>query len=126
VIHFNWGLHDIRKDKDEKHQVGIDEYEKNLRQLVARLKKTGAKLIWCSTTPVPEKAAARTPGDEVKFNAVAKKIMEENSVAINDLHAFAASRLKDIQMLANVHFTKDGSEVLGKEVTAQIEKALKK
>src|SRR5437660_9942532 len=31
VIHFNWGLHDIKLDKEGKHQVPIEEYEKNLR-----------------------------------------------------------------------------------------------
>jgi hypothetical protein len=128
VISFNWGLHDLKVDKEGKYQVAIDDYEKNLRSLVARLKKTGAKLIWVSTTPVPEGQVnpLRKPGDEVKYNAVAKKVMEENGVAVNDLHAFAASRLKEIQRPANVHFTQAGSEVLGKEVASVIERALKK
>src|SRR5262249_9056899 len=51
VIHFNWGLHDLRTDEKGKHQVPLDEYEKNLRTLVKRLKATKAKLIWASTTP---------------------------------------------------------------------------
>jgi acyl-CoA thioesterase-1 len=128
VIHFNWGLHDVKKDAAGKHQVSIEDYEKNLRQLVERMKKTGAKLIWASTTPVPEGKLAplRTPGDEVRFNAVAKKVMDENGVAINDLYAFAAPRLKEIQRPANVHFTNPGSEALAKQVAAAIEAALKK
>src|SRR6266436_3611562 len=43
VIHFNWGLHDIKLDKDGKHQVPLDQYEKNLRDLVKRLKATKAR-----------------------------------------------------------------------------------
>lgn len=128
VIHFNFGLHDIRLDKDGKHQVEAAEYEANLRKLVARLKKTGARLIWASTTPVPEgrQSPSRMGGDEVKYNDIAQKVMKENEVPINDLHAFAAPRLKDIQMPANVHFTKAGSEVLAREVAARIEAALRK
>ena len=57
VIHFNWGLHDLKFMDDGKRQVPLDEYEKNLTELVKRLKKTGAKLIWCSTTPVPTKCS---------------------------------------------------------------------
>ena len=66
VIHFNWGLHDIvwmnedgeRQDPGEgAHQVPIDRYEANLNLLVKRLRQTGAKLIWCATTPVPEGSA---------------------------------------------------------------------
>jgi len=47
VIHFNWGLHDLRVDNRVSHQVPIDQYEKNLAELVQRLQKTGARLIWC-------------------------------------------------------------------------------
>src|SRR4051812_42789238 len=128
VIHFNWGLHDIKIDKAGKHQVPIEEYEKNLTTLVERMKKTGAKLIWASTTPVPEGKLSplRKPGDEVKYNAVAKKIMEANGVAIDDLHAFAQPRLKELQTPANVHFTTAGSQELAKEVAKAIEAALKK
>lgn len=127
VIHFNWGLHDLRIARD-KHQVPLDEYEKNLKALLERLKKTGAKLIWASTTPVPEGKLSplRKPADVVTYNAAAKKIMEDSGTAIDDLYAFALPRLKDIQRPANVHFTKAGSEVLAKEVAKVIEGALKK
>lgn len=128
VIHFNWGLHDIKFDTAGKHQVPAGEYEKNLRALVARLKKSRAKLIWASTTPVPagKLSPPRKPGDEVAFNTVAKKVMEENGVAVNDLYAFARPRLKEIQIPANVHFTAAGSKALGKQVADRIEAALEK
>jgi len=126
VIHFNWGLHDLKKIEG-KHQVPIDQYEKNLRELVKRLKKTGAALVWCSTTPVPEGCSPpRTNEDTVAYNAVAKKIMDENGIAINDIYAFALPRLKEIQQPANVHFTPEGSAVLAKQVAAAITEALQK
>ena len=135
VIHFNWGLHDLKYidekgalgDVDKgKQQVPLDEYEKNLRQLVQQLKKTGAKLIWCATTPVPEGAKGRVPGDEVKYNEAAARVMKENGVAIDDLYAFSASKLRDIQQPKNVHFTAEGSRQLAEVVAAKIEKALAK
>jgi acyl-CoA thioesterase-1 len=124
VIHFNWGLHDLRKT-DGKHQVPIDEYEKNLRELVDRLKKTGATLVWCSTTPVPEGCEpARSTADAVAYNAVAKKIMDENGIAIDDLYVYALPRLSEIQIPANVHFTPEGSAVLAEQVARSILAAL--
>ena len=124
VIHFNFGLHDLRYIEG-KHQVPLADYEKNLRQLVARLKKTGAKLIWCSTTPVPEGCEPnRKAGDEIPFNAAAKKIMEENQIAIDDLYSFALPRLKQIQMPKNVHFTPEGSKILAQQVVGSILQAL--
>ncbi|MFO0967199.1 MAG: SGNH/GDSL hydrolase family protein [Gemmataceae bacterium] len=126
VIHFNWGLHDLRMDKDGKHQVALDDYEKNLRTLVTRLKKTGARLIWASTTPVPDAKVSppRKNDDVLRYNEAAARVMKDNMVAVDDLYAFAAPRLKEIQLPANVHFTAKGSEALAEQVAAAIEKAL--
>jgi acyl-CoA thioesterase-1 len=126
VIHFNWGLHDL-KQIEGKQQVPLDEYEQNLRKLVARLKQTGAKLIWSSTTPVPEGSSPpRSNEDVLAYNAVAKKIMDENQVAIDDLYEFARPKLAEIQRKANVHFTPEGSKVLAGQVAESIAKALEK
>jgi len=98
VIHFNWGLWDVAyrnpKSKNFGHLDKVDgklttslpDYEKNLRTLVARLKKTGAVLVWASTTPVPDGEPGRIKGDAATYNAVAAKIMAANGVAIDDLH----------------------------------------
>ncbi|MSU78803.1 MAG: SGNH/GDSL hydrolase family protein [Gemmataceae bacterium] len=127
VIHFNWGLHDLKLGSG-KHQVPSDEYEKNLRQLVKTMKATSAKLIWCSTTPVPEGKLnpPRKNSDVIAYNAIAKKVMDENSVAINDLYAFALPQMDKIQQPVNVHFSAKGSKVLADRVAAAIEAALKK
>lgn len=128
VIHFNWGLHDLKRDKEDKMQVPLDQYEKNLRELVKRLKASKAKLIWASTTPVPEAkvSPARKNSDVIAYNAAAKKIMEENGVAIDDLYTFALPRLDKIQLSANVHFNSEGSAALAEQVAASIQKSLGK
>ena len=41
-----------------------------------RPKETGAKLIWRTTTPVPQGAAGRVPGHAAKYNQIAAAIME--------------------------------------------------
>ena len=128
VIHFNWGLHDLKFMDSGKQQVPLADYEKNLRELVKQLKATGAKLIWCATTPVPDAdmKPPRKNADVIAYNAVAKKIMTENGIAIDDLYAFALPKLSAIQRPANVHFTDEGSKVLAKQVVASIEAALPK
>ena len=133
VIHFNWGLHDIvhMKEGGERidppqglHQVPAEQYEQNLTVLVEGLKQTGAKLIWCATTPVPAGASSREPGDEVEYNAIAQKVMGAHGVPTNDLYTYALERLNDIQLPANVHFTEEGSAILAKPVVEHILKAL--
>lgn len=135
VIHFNWGLHDLKyiePGSDPRHNgkltavedgeqmVTVETYTENIEQLVQRLKKTGASLIWCATTPIPEGAKGRTPGDEIRYNAAAASVMRRHGVAINDLYEFAAERIDTIQRKADVHFFPEGSETLAEEVARQI------
>lgn len=124
VIHFNWGLHDLKYIGD-KQQVPPAEYEKNLKKLVARLKATKAKLIWCNTTPVPKGVKPpRTNDDVLRYNAIAAEIMKENGIAVDDLYTFANGRLSEIQRPNNVHFSNAGSKVLAGQVVKTITQAL--
>jgi lysophospholipase L1-like esterase len=94
VIHFNWGVWDAGwKDKSSKYYQGhgnttsVADFEQNLRTLVARMKQTGATLIWASVTPVWKGEPDKPNADVVAYNAVAEKVMKENGVIINDLNA---------------------------------------
>ena len=130
VIHFNFGLHDLKymdgdgamADPPESgtQQVSIDVYESNLDKIVVRLQQTGAYLIWCSTTPVPEGSSGRIKGDADRYNGVASRVAAKHNLAVNDLYSFALERLGSIQRPANVHFTDDGSAVLGSQVVVAI------
>jgi acyl-CoA thioesterase-1 len=129
VIHFNFGLHDVKYldatgkyvPPDQGKQVSsVADYEKNLRALVARLQQTGAKLIFATTTQVPAGSAGRVEHDEIRYNAAAIRVMKENGVAVDDLHRFVAARQDKIQLPKNVHFTKDGYEQLADTVVASI------
>jgi len=126
VIHVNWGLHDLKRIKG-KHQVPLEQYKQNLEKLVSRLKQTRARIIWCSTTPVPEGVSPpRTDADVVNYNAVAAKIAEANGLVVNDLYTFAKPRLAKVQRPRNVHFTPEGSRVLAGQVARSIRAALKR
>jgi hypothetical protein len=132
VIHFNWGLHDLKyigpndtnltdpKAAGSRQQVPLDEYEANLGELVKQLQGTKAKLIWCTTTPVPDGSAGRVAGDEARYNAAAAKVMSSAGVTTNDLCAFAQTRLAEIQRPKNVHFSDTGSKALAEQVAKAI------
>lgn len=137
VIHFNWGLHDLKHVKPDGKtsdlatdppQATVEVYEKNLREIVAKLKATGAKLIFATTTPVPEGAMKvyRSDADAVRYNEAALRVMNDHRVALNDLYAFAKPQLAQIQIQpANVHFTPKGSEALAGEVVKALRAAVK-
>jgi lysophospholipase L1-like esterase len=129
VIHFNFGLHDLKyldaagqlaPPEKGKQVHTLAEYEANLRKIVARLKPTGAKLIWAATTPVPGGSTGRVEDDAIRYNAVAARVMHEQGVAINDLHAFVKTRQAQLQRPANVHFSTEGSAQLAEIVVGQI------
>jgi acyl-CoA thioesterase-1 len=134
VIHFNWGLHDLKrvgpdgKNSDDPkmgRQAEIDVYEKQLTELVTKITATGAKCIFATTTPYPKGVSPwRDPEDAARYNKAALKIMKEYGVAIDDLYFFCLPRLEELQRPRNVHFGPEGSEALAGEVVKSIRAAL--
>ncbi len=126
VIHFNWGIHDLKYMPDEKRQVESADYEKNLRTLVAKMKGTGAKLIWCSTTSIPdgELNPPRRFGSVKEYNDIAARVMSDSGVLVNDLNAHIAPEFDRLHTPKDLHYSREGSEFLAKKVAVEIEKAL--
>ena len=149
IIHFNFGLHDASYrfandlDKDAagnyaspanggRPNVSVEQYEKNLREIIPILRKTSAKLIFATTTPIPDsKAEKYVQGSEVAYNEVALKVMQEEGIPINDLWTLAMPQLtstnssgEPFQTPRNVHFGKWSSAILGKQVAESITKVI--
>lgn len=124
VIHFNFGVWDATyREATSKYFSGynttsVEDFEKNLRTLVAKMKKTGATLIWGSVTPVWEGEPGKPNGDEDAYNRVAAKVMKEHGVIINDLNA--ETRRLGFPKSNNVHSVGN----LEPKVTATILKVL--
>ncbi|MBD3672068.1 MAG: SGNH/GDSL hydrolase family protein [Planctomycetaceae bacterium] len=137
VIHFNFGLHDLKRvqadsgqnsnNPDDPRQAELEDYEKQLREITKKLQATGAKLIFATTTPVPEGGVKphRDPEDVERYNAVAKKIVREAGGSVNDLYSFALPRLEKIQRPVNVHFTPEGSQQLAAQVVTHLRAAIR-
>ena len=138
VIHFNFGLHDLKYVDDQGEnvfskeaghiQVPLEKYRENLEAIVWRLEKTGAKLVFATTTPYPAGLTnpLREVEDVAKYNAAALDVMAKQKVMVDDLHAFAEPRLSELQRPQNVHFTDEGSKALGEQVAKAILAALDK
>lgn len=127
VIHFNHGIHDLKHMPDGKRQVEPADYEKNLREIVARLKQTGAKLIFATTTPIPPPPLKpeRTFGDVKEYNVIATRVMKELGVPVNDLYGWMLPEFERYHKPSDLHYTDEGSDFLGKKVAAEIGAMLK-
>ena len=136
LIHFNWGLWDMYGWEYHKEDRSPEAYGKRLESLVGRLKKTGAKLIWATTTPACpanektmegrfKQKVRISPELERKYLAVALAVMKKHGVEVNDLHAFMKPRWTKYAIADNnVHFTKLGSQKLGEQVAKVIQSVL--
>ncbi|HPA17036.1 MAG TPA: SGNH/GDSL hydrolase family protein [Verrucomicrobiae bacterium] len=111
LIHFNFGIHD--------RKAPAADYEKRLREIVARLRATKARLLWASSTPLPD-SKEYSDADIVEKNAIASKVMSEAGVPTDDLYAFAKPHLAEWQNPGDCHFNAKGYEALGGRVAETI------
>ena len=135
VIWFNFGLHDLKRvlpngknSNNPKHQRQAEPsiYEKQLRTIIDKLKATEAKLIFATTTPIPDGGVRphRDLKDPERYNDIARSICKENDIEVHDLYALALKHQESIQPRVDVHFTKEGSALLGKHVAAALRASL--
>ena len=117
VIHFNFGIHD--------RTTSPTDYEARLEQIVQRLLQTGAKLIWASSTPLPDATKSTYGSDEaiILRNKIAAGVMNRHHIPIDDLYASVKPHLTEYQRPNDVHFIDAGYAFLGQAVAAEIEKA---
>ena len=131
IVQFNWGLWDLcyrhpdskvygNRDKENgKITYALDEYASNLDSIVTILQtKTEAKLIFVTTTYVPENEAGRFQNDAIRYNDAAKKIMKNHSVIVNDIYEESIPIHQEVgKGLDNVHYSILGYEKLSELVT---------
>ncbi|MBN2448233.1 MAG: SGNH/GDSL hydrolase family protein [Phycisphaerae bacterium] len=116
LIHFNFGIHDV------SHKMTPEQYGANLEKLVERLQKTGAKLVWASSTPlnVDEKKRQAI----IEFNAIAAKVMKARDIPIDDLYTAILPHVEEYQTADRTHFDWKGYEYLSKVISEQIRNSL--
>ncbi|MCD6346949.1 MAG: SGNH/GDSL hydrolase family protein [Bacteroidales bacterium] len=131
VIYFNWGLWDMYGWAYQDTLRTPYTYTKNLETLIARLEKTGAKLIWATTTPVcPEQEIHNqvviNSKTEKAFRKAALKVMKKHKIQVNDLYQAIKPRQSEFAIGDNdVHFTSEGYQYLAEKVAEEIRKKLK-
>lgn len=114
VIHFNFGIHD--------RATPLADYTQRLEQLIDRMSRTGATLVWASTTPIPDVSDRKyVAASIVERNAAAAELMAKHQIAIDDLFTAVRPRLAELQNPNDVHFSGPGNEFLGQQVAMFLE-----
>ena len=138
IIQFNWGLWDLCYRNPESKESGqrdkmigtlttdLNSYRNNLESLVIRLEKTGAKLIFVTTTMVPKNEAGRFSDDVDKYNAVALDVMQKHRVQVNDLNCLSRTVHPKYGLGDdNVHYSEKGYSLLSKQIIRYLKENLK-
>lgn len=138
VITFNFGLHDLKREKldaagkaiasddpNDQRQSEPEAYRENLTKIVEQLQSTGAKLFFVTTTPVPPGGVKphRDLGDPLLYNGIARQIVEPRGIEVIDLWSVAAEKPQWMRP-ANVHFTPEGSAGLAAAIATPLKRAL--
>lgn len=139
VVHFNCGIHDTKKSKKNgTFQTSPEQYEKNLRAIVAKLRsETKAVVLFALTTPIADERAAQARlerdyellnASTEQFNDIARRVMQELDVPVNDLRAALGDPAEQDRLIVldGVHFKPEGSKKLGAAVAAFVSKYLPK
>ena len=109
VVAFNFGLHDI----NESESVWKD----NLRSAIKALEKTGAKLVWINSTPMPHGLAEPYAGNQ-PMGKVRGRMKLQNQWATDVLRDFPAVDTCDLWNLVTQNADGTYDEWLkGKAVT---------
>ena len=90
------------------------------------MQKTGAKLVWASTTPIPDdEKTKQTAASIVERNQAAAEVMKKHGIAIDDLFGAITPNLATMQNPHDVHFNGQGYDFLGGQVATSISAVLK-
>ena len=102
-------------------------YADNLRRIVKRMRFLfpGAKIIFATSTPVIEEGyipdfEVRYNNDDEKYNAVAKEVMEQLGVRVNDLYALMDGRPDSLHSDQTHYYTAEATVLLGSQVNRVI------
>ena len=126
IIHWNVGLWDIAVlYKEDGCFVPVEEYVLNMQKILRELKKTGAKIIYATTTPVLDEkkylAGPMPPAhdneDIIRYNCAVLEAFKEEDIAINDLHKIMYQEKERLLSEDMIHPNEEGIKRLGAAVS---------
>jgi lysophospholipase L1-like esterase len=133
AVHINCGLHDLKREFGAcENAVPLPEYRQNVEQILRTVvERTGARVIWATTTPVNEvrhhqtKEFDRFEADVALYNAAAIEACRNLGVPVDDLYRVVMDAGRD-RMLGpdGVHFTAEGCRLLGVAVANCLRRTL--
>ncbi|MDR2752327.1 MAG: SGNH/GDSL hydrolase family protein [Clostridiales bacterium] len=122
IIHINNGLWDLGDDYGFGRNFSLPvEYESALERLVVVLERTGATVIFATTTPTK---LGKDLSDIITFNDILKYVAARDGLEINDLFEVINADIDGNLGPDNLHLSPAGVEIAASKVAGVLGKYL--
>ena len=121
VVHWNNGIWDITKYNGYELFTPVEEYIETLGRILRDLQKTGAHIIFATSTPVRDQNPSQATIDIESYNSRAVHFMQTKGIEINDLNALVRPHLDEYICDDYTHLSKEGIKQVGNRVTQVLE-----
>lgn len=124
VITWNNGLWNARDPATDPQAPGnatdLTTYQTELEQIALRLKATGARVIFFTTTDIPTAGSTFIAGRDLDENTTAGTVMDAASIEHYDLNALARSNPKLHLSNDPIHFNTQGYSLFGEYIADMV------
>ncbi len=129
IIHWNNGLWDLAiLYKEDGPFVSLENYLDNMKKILRELKKTGAKIVFATTTPCTDDKKdfpgpfppANDNHDIERYNKAMLEMLKSEPVEINDLWSVMYENRHELLSEDKIHPNERGVKLLGKAVADKI------
>ena len=98
-------------DPVQDQMTSVYDYTVQIQAIATKLKATGARVVFLTTTHIDPNTSVFTAGYEVQLNQAAQNVLPSMGVEVLDLNAFSLSLEAD--KVDPVHYNQDGFNKLG-------------
>lgn len=136
IVHWNNGYWDMNIEAPMTEAMHpVEEYIHFLKRIIREIRRNGAKIIFATTTPVPEKGSALDntgTGMEIsydngwveKYNNAAKQLMAQEHIAVDDLYELMLTGKDYYKCHDGLHLTEKGYRLCAAQAAELIRKEL--
>lgn len=128
LVHWNNGYWDMHAEAPMTEELSpVAEYQHFLRRIIKLFRDNGVKVVFATTTPVPESGVAEdvtgTGGliaydnaQVQRYNAAALEVMEAEKVPVNDLYTLCCQDANLYKCEDQLHLTEEGYQVCARQI----------
>ena len=118
LVLMNYGVHDYDKPPGQ--------FAENLRKIVARLRQTGARIVWVRTVPWGRATDDASVDRSPKTNETSDAVARAEGLAVIDLHSPMLAERGRLQTKDHTHWREEGAQLMGDLIARAVEQNLQR